>query len=81
MPRTVGTSAVKPGVHYTVADYKTWPDDERWELIHGIAYSMSPAPQRDHQRLSRKLFSQIEKFLDGKPGEPFYAPLDVFLPV
>jgi len=81
MPRTVGTSAVKPDGHYTVADYKTWPDNERWELIHGIASSMSPAPQSEHQRVSRGLFTQIEKFLEGKPCEPFYAPLDVFLPV
>jgi hypothetical protein len=23
---------------FTYADYITWPDDERWELIYGVAY-------------------------------------------
>ena len=32
---------------YTYADYKTRPDNERWELINGIAYNMGPAPTRD----------------------------------
>ncbi|MFA6507266.1 MAG: Uma2 family endonuclease [Treponemataceae bacterium] len=74
-----GMSTVKPDVHYTVADYKTWPDEERWELINGIAYSMSPAPRSTHQRISRKLFSQIDGFLVGKPCELFYSPIDVYL--
>ncbi len=79
-PKVVGTSAVKPDVRYTVADYRTWPDEERWELIDGIAYSMSPAPRSAHQRMSRMLFSRIDAFLEGKSCEPFYAPIDVFLP-
>jgi hypothetical protein len=29
---------------YTYADYATWPDDERWELIDGQAYALTPAP-------------------------------------
>lgn len=29
---------------FTYADYKNWPDDERWELIDGVAWNMSPAP-------------------------------------
>jgi len=28
----------------TYADYLTWPDDERWELIGGEEYNMTPAP-------------------------------------
>ena len=27
---------------FTYADYKLWPDEERWELIDGAAYDMSP---------------------------------------
>ncbi len=23
---------------YTYADYLTWPEDERWEIIDGVAY-------------------------------------------
>ncbi len=37
---------------YTYADYVTWPHVERWELIEGVPYNMSPAPLRKHQRLS-----------------------------
>ena len=36
---------------YNYADYLPWPDDERWELIEGIPYSMSPAPSRIHQEI------------------------------
>jgi hypothetical protein len=28
---------------FTYGDYKTWPDDERWELIDGVAWNMSHA--------------------------------------
>ena len=29
---------------YTYADYLQWPDGERWEIIDGVPYNMSPAP-------------------------------------
>jgi len=35
---------------YTYADYLTW-GDENWELIDGIPFSMSPVPNREHQRI------------------------------
>ena len=38
-------------VKYTYADYLTWSDDERWELIDGIPYNMTPAPSRSHQEV------------------------------
>ena len=38
---------------FTYKDYLSWTEEhERWELIHGIAYDMSPAPTRGLQRLS-----------------------------
>ncbi len=64
---------------YTYADYKTWPDNERWELINGIAYNMSPAPTRDHQKVSFEISRQIGNLLEGKPCEAYSAPLDVKL--
>ena len=73
-----GTSP-KKNVKYTYADYLTWPDDERWELINGIAYGMSPAPKTGHQRLSRELSCAIFNFLDDKSCEAFSAPFDVKL--
>ena len=35
--------------YFTYGDYLTWPDFDRWELIDGIAYDMSPAPGMQHQ--------------------------------
>jgi Uma2 family endonuclease len=68
---------------FSYADYLTWPDDERWELIDGVAYpwngisAMSPAPNLNHQRVIGRLFRKIGDFLDGKPCEAFVAPVDV----
>jgi len=63
---------------YTYADYCSWDDGKRWELIEGTPYAMS-APTPLHQRISKGLFRQIDAFLSGKPCEPFYAPIDVRL--
>jgi len=65
---------------WTYADYLTWPDDERWELICGVPYAMSPAPGTRHQRISRTLSLQIANFLHGKLCELFMVPFDVRLP-
>ena len=68
----------KENRHYTYADYCTWDDDERWELIDGVPYAMA-APLIAHQRVSRDIVMQIGQFLRGKPCEVFYAPTDVRL--
>lgn len=65
---------------YNYGDYLSWPDEERWELIHGIPYDMSPAPSRIHQKISGNLHFEIKKFLDGKKCEIYTAPFDVRLP-
>ena len=64
---------------YTYLDYYSWDDGERWELIDGVAYAMSPAPAPKHQTISRELLVQIANFLKGKPYEVFHAPFDVRL--
>jgi hypothetical protein len=66
---------------YTYGDYLTWDDDERWELIDGIPYNMTPAPRRLHQKLAGEIFLQIAGFLNGKQCEAYIAPFDVRLPV
>lgn len=43
---------------YTYNDYKEW--DDKWEIIYGIAYAMSPAPMIKHQSVSNK----IARYLD-----------------
>ena len=51
----MSTSAKKLEQKFSYADYLNWPDDERFELIDGIAYSMTPAPGSEHQSLSGNL--------------------------
>ena len=63
---------------YTYADYASWDDGNRYELIDGAAYMMS-APIVAHQRISRELLRQIANFLAGKQCEVFNAPFDVCL--
>ncbi|MDD5392041.1 MAG: Uma2 family endonuclease [Thiothrix sp.] len=64
--------------HFTYADYCKWSEDERWELIDGVAYAMA-APSTTHQRVISELVRQIGNFLVGKPCEVFPAPFDVRL--
>jgi len=63
---------------YTYADYLTWGDGVRYELIDGVAYAMT-SPSTVHQRVSRKLTLKIGNFLEGKVCELFVAPSDVRL--
>ncbi len=73
-------SILKPlSARYTVADYMNWPDDERWELIDGVAYNMSPAPTIKHQNIAGSLYSLLREKLKGKTYQPFIAPVDVVL--
>jgi len=72
--------AIDRSGRFTYRDYKTWPDEERWELIDGIAYDMSAAPMIRHQGLSGELLRQFATFLKGRPCRVFAAPIDVLLP-
>jgi len=65
---------------YTYSDYLQWPQEERWELIEGVPYNMSPAPSRRHQGIAAELSRQIANFLTGKSCEVYFAPFDVRLP-
>lgn len=73
------TAIVKPD-RFTYADYLTWPDDERWELIDGQAYAMCPAPTWHHQEVLMELSRQVANFLLGKRCRVLAAPFDVRLP-
>lgn len=64
----------------TYRDYLEWNDNERWELIDGEAYSMTPAPTPAHQRILLALADIFYTFLDNKACEVFVAPFDVRLP-
>jgi Uma2 family endonuclease len=71
--------SLKEKKHYDYSDYCSWDDSERWELIEGIPYAMSPAPLEFHQRISGELYFQLKSFLLGKSCNAYYAPFDVRL--
>jgi len=80
----MGTPMPSNVERFTYADLLTWPADERWELIDGVAYKMaydlSPTPSRHHQQIVTALSAQFYNYLEGKPCEVFSAPFDVRLP-
>lgn len=41
----------KPNERYIYKDYLEWSDEERWKLIDGVPYNMTPAPSPEHQRI------------------------------
>ena len=63
---------------YTYADYETWDDKLRCELIDGVVYAMS-APSRVHQEVLLNLATILNTFLRGKKCKVFVAPFDVRL--
>jgi Uma2 family endonuclease len=65
---------------FTYADYASWPDGERWELIEGEPFAMSPAPARVHQEVVVELLAQIHQAISGGPCRVYVAPFDVRLP-
>ncbi len=75
----MGTTAQKTDKRFTYGDYLSWHDDERWELIRGEAFNMTPAPSRQHQSISGQLFLQFAIFLSDKPCKVYSAPFDVRL--
>jgi len=65
---------------FTYADYLTWTGDERWELIDGVAYDMTPAPDVNHQVIVGNTYQIISEHLEEKNCRVFLAPIDVRLP-
>ena len=66
-------------VGYTWDDYCTWDENERWELIGGEAFGMSPAPTSRHQAIVTDLAVQLHQQLRDQPCRTFVAPVDVKL--
>ena len=66
---------------YTYADYLTWFDDVRRELIDGIVSLMS-APLRIHAKVSRNVVRALDDYLrkSNCNCEVYDAPFDVRLP-
>lgn len=66
--------------HHTYADYLSWPEDVRCELIDGMAYLMAPAPGVSHQEIAGEIYRQLANALQGKACRALIAPVDVRLP-
>ncbi|MDR2562448.1 MAG: Uma2 family endonuclease [Prevotellaceae bacterium] len=66
---------------YTYADYLTWLDDKRRELLDGFIRMMS-APNRRHQEINGILIARLFNIIDRNKGacKIFPAPFDVRLP-
>lgn len=68
-------------LRHTYAEYLTWPDGERAELINGAAYIKEPpAPSRPHQELVGELYLQVRLGLEGKSCRAYIAPFDLRRP-
>lgn len=65
---------------FTYGDYAKWPDEERWELIEGKAYDLTPTPYTDHQMILGECVFQFAQYCNGKTCETVISPLDVLLP-
>ncbi len=64
---------------FTWDDYRAWDDGERWELIAGQPYCMSPAPATRHQVIVGNLFAHLHRHFQGRSCEPIVSPIDVKL--
>lgn len=64
---------------YTVKEYLSWPDGERWELIDGIAYNMSPAPSIRHQQVVLAVARMVQSKFTSNSCMVGVAPMDVVL--
>ena len=74
------TSPRKLNRKFSYKDYLLWPDNERWELINGVPYDMSPAPNRKHQEISMYFSGLFMHYLRDKDCHVYAAPFDVRLP-
>lgn len=73
-----GLPARKLDETFTYGHYRQWPDDERWELIDGVAWAMA-APSLQHQTIVLRLSAWFHGWFEGKPCRPVPSPFDVLL--
>ncbi|HAS83573.1 MAG TPA: Uma2 family endonuclease [Verrucomicrobia bacterium] len=64
---------------FTWSDYRSWPDDERWEIVGGEAFDMSSAPLTRHQLIVGELTGQMYAHFKGHRCRVWPAPVDVKL--
>ncbi|MBN1669679.1 MAG: Uma2 family endonuclease [Kiritimatiellae bacterium] len=64
---------------YDWADYRKWSSAQRWEIIGGEAYAMTPAPTPRHQAVVRQLLRKMADYFDAKHCTVWPAPIDLRL--
>ena len=65
---------------YTYADYFATPEGERWELIDGVLFHVSAAPNRKHQTVSGNLhFLASAHIRPRRAGLLYSAPFALIL--
>lgn len=73
----VGAKRKKPE-KYSYADYLTWDDDKRYEIIDGEVFDMT-SPSFTHQIVSMELGRQFANYFENKSCKVVCAPFDVIL--
>jgi Uma2 family endonuclease len=70
-----------PSIRYSYADYLTWLDDKRREILNGIVHLMTAVYTR-HAQLSYRLILKLGSYIEKKNASclVFPAPFDVRLP-
>ena len=66
---------------FTYGDYRTWPDDERWELIDGMAWSMMQSYGTRHQETVGSFLCLISETVGKKNISLIHGPFDILLPL
>jgi Uma2 family endonuclease len=71
--------ADKMATRFSYAQYLSFSDGARWELIDGEAQMMAPSPTEEHQSIAGELFAQLKSQLKGQTCRAYMAALDVRL--
>ncbi|MBL8245524.1 MAG: Uma2 family endonuclease [Rhodanobacteraceae bacterium] len=64
---------------FRYADYTAWPENERWQLLDGVAHAMAP-PTWGHQSVVFELGRQLGNALLGSHCQVRAGPVGVRLP-
>ena len=72
-------ATAQPVLKFTYEDYRTTPEDKRYELLDGDLLA-TPTPNLKHQEVQFELGIQLGRFVKERAlGEFFFAPCDVVL--
>jgi Uma2 family endonuclease len=63
----------------TWKEYISSKTEERYEVIDGEIYDMSPSPSERHQTILGNFYFLLRERLKGTPCRVYLAPLDVYL--